>query len=875
MLAKHPIGAYFYFDFIQDPMKKLLQYHFLLTSLVLWGLSGSVWAQCLPVPGIPNPSCTQVVSGGSISVNNATEVLCVTASGNVNTVNFNQAGTLIIDAGTQVSGGINANNGGTLIVRGTFDWNGAANIGGTFNIYVEAGGELNKTADLTQNGTSNLLVNAGTLNIGSNLTYLGDIYNAGTLTANGFNLNSSSSLFSNTGTAISNGFFNANSGAVVENCGTMDIAVNLEINSGATFTNYCDLIVRDFAQQLSSFDNYGVAIIGLSGGGDGFLNQGPTTLHDGSVLVTKDFLWASNGPITLNGNAGVVVATSTLNGQGQITSLAAPGRLRVSSGASLNGTGTLDLCDIDPISSGDIPTAPNVTFPAGVAALISTAPTANLNLRACDPIADIPQACSDTTNSDPCANTQIQITFSSVDPACFGDANGSISTTVSGGTAPYSYVWNSGDTTANVNGLPAGAYLLCVFDANGCVAKRSVDLVNPAPLGLNILVNGGSCGVPGSAEVQVAGGTAPYTYIWSTGDSTPTAGGLAAGSYGVTVTDANGCSESGTAVVQTSGAASASIDCCADTAICAGSMIDVPIQFTGAGPWTLTYTENGMATTLTTSQNPYLLTLAPTAVTTVELVSVSDPTCGAGNACGVVTIGTNNCSPCNNPCPRNCFSAEVVGRTVTGSCEEITLAVTCDGLCRRALSNMTVSIPCGNFVGGSTDAGFPVVSTNPNGDPNSGLVGFKVDNISNFCDLGSIDTFLVTYTVCFGPNDCGTSSCDPLVAFKAGTCVWYSDTEASAASVNAVSVLTYPNPGTGPLLVELGSVEGGAASVELVDALGRVVVAEEEIGELVPGEVATYTWDGLGCLGEVPGAGIYLLRVRIGEETLVRRIVRQ
>ncbi len=126
---------------------------------------------------------------------------------------------------------------------------------------------------------------------------------------------------------------------------------------------------------------------------------------------------------------------------------------------------------------------------------------------------------------------------------CNGDNSGKATTTVGGGTAPYTYIWTNGQTGANAVNLGAGTFGVTVTDANGCTIAGSVTLLEPSPLtismdGINIKCNGGASGV---ATVSSAGGTAPYSYLWSNGGTTQSISSLTAGTYGVTVTDAAGC----------------------------------------------------------------------------------------------------------------------------------------------------------------------------------------------------------------------------------------------------------------------------------------------------------------------------------------------
>jgi len=141
---------------------------------------------------------------------------------------------------------------------------------------------------------------------------------------------------------------------------------------------------------------------------------------------------------------------------------------------------------------------------------------------------------------------QVQIQASVTPPTCNGGDNGSISATASGGTPPYTYSWSTGDTTQNISGLSAGTYSVTAADANSCTAASDLTVTEPDSVSAaiqdssDVKCNGAN---DGSVSVQASGGTPPYTYFWSNGDSSQTISGLPPGSYQVTVTDANGCSD--------------------------------------------------------------------------------------------------------------------------------------------------------------------------------------------------------------------------------------------------------------------------------------------------------------------------------------------
>ena len=138
------------------------------------------------------------------------------------------------------------------------------------------------------------------------------------------------------------------------------------------------------------------------------------------------------------------------------------------------------------------------------------------------------------------------LTPSMDDVECNGEASGSASVSVSGGTPGYTYSWSTGATTASVADLAVGTYGVTVTDANGCKDSTQVMIDEPTNLVVNASTTDVECNgeASGTATASVGGGTPGYSYSWSTGATTASVADLAAGSYGVTVTDANGCQDS-------------------------------------------------------------------------------------------------------------------------------------------------------------------------------------------------------------------------------------------------------------------------------------------------------------------------------------------
>ena len=144
-----------------------------------------------------------------------------------------------------------------------------------------------------------------------------------------------------------------------------------------------------------------------------------------------------------------------------------------------------------------------------------------------------------------------QINFNTTNPSCFGSNDGGVNASVSSGLSPYTYLWNNGQTSNNINALSSGTYLLTVTDASGCSSTDSANVISPAALSISKLIEPANCSYlnNGEIDITVSGGTSPYSYLWSSGGSTSNINNLAGGTYTVTVTDNNGCTSIDSALV--------------------------------------------------------------------------------------------------------------------------------------------------------------------------------------------------------------------------------------------------------------------------------------------------------------------------------------
>jgi len=125
-----------------------------------------------------------------------------------------------------------------------------------------------------------------------------------------------------------------------------------------------------------------------------------------------------------------------------------------------------------------------------------------------------------------------------------GDFNDwTINATPSGGTAPYSYSWNTGAKTASIQNATPGNYSVVVTDDHGCSITKAIKLTAPAHLDAAEKIKIPTCYEGSDATIVVTpiAGTAPYKYLWNTGEKTNTLSNASAGEYSVEITDARGC----------------------------------------------------------------------------------------------------------------------------------------------------------------------------------------------------------------------------------------------------------------------------------------------------------------------------------------------
>jgi gliding motility-associated-like protein len=204
----------------------------------------------------------------------------------------------------------------------------------------------------------------------------------------------------------------------------------------------------------------------------------------------------------------------------------------------------------------------------------------------------------------------------STNPLCYLGSSGTATVTPSGGVGPYTYVWqtNPPQYTQTATGLSAGtgssmSYSVAVTDANGCVKTNTVTMYQPTQV-MPAITNIDSAKCFGTNEgvvtASASGGTGPYTYLWSNSMNSATISNLFAGTYTVTITDHNGCTNSIDATVYQPDQMIVYVTAEKDSLQCYGQsdgFITLAVQY-GTPPYAYSWNTNPPQTTLTASNLP-------------------------------------------------------------------------------------------------------------------------------------------------------------------------------------------------------------------------------------------------------------------------------
>lgn len=231
---------------------------------------------------------------------------------------------------------------------------------------------------------------------------------------------------------------------------------------------------------------------------------------------------------------------------------------------------------------------------------------------------------------------QVTAQSSSTDVLCNSACDGTATAIGNIGVGNFTYAWDAAagnQTTGTATGLCPGTYTCVVTDANGCFTDVSTTITEPPALSADITISGnlscnGTC--DGFAEVDVAGGTAPYSFDWGAFGNTQVAIGLCAGTYTATVTDVNGCTATTNVVIAepTALGVNSTVVNSSCYGVCDGSAT-VNVSG-GAAPYTYQWDDPGFQTTSSISNlcgGTYTCTITDAkGCSTTESIIITEPT---------------------------------------------------------------------------------------------------------------------------------------------------------------------------------------------------------------------------------------------------------
>jgi hypothetical protein len=265
------------------------------------------------------------------------------------------------------------------------------------------------------------------------------------------------------------------------------------------------------------------------------------------------------------------------------------------------------------------------------------------------------------TASDASLSTISSVTTSSGAVTCFGSSDGFVSASATSSTGTVAYNWTPGNLSGDIiTGLPQGTYSVFAGDANGCISTGSATISSPAQISISGQVVNSDCAGSnnGSIDLTVSGGTGLYSYSWSNSETTQDISLLAAGTYTITVTDANNCTNTSSFNIVEQSSGSTVIVNSSPSEICAGQ--SATLSATGAlsyvwspatglssttdsvvvaNPATTTaYTVNGTDGTGCLSQTTFTLVVNPLPV--VNVTATATTFCEGGQSILTATGAT-------------------------------------------------------------------------------------------------------------------------------------------------------------------------------------------------------------------------------------------
>ena len=487
------------------------------------------------------------------------------------------------------------------------------------------------------------------------------------------------------------------------------------------------------------------------------------------------------------------------------------------------------------------------------------------------------------------------------DVNCFGGNDGGIDLTPAGGTTPYTFIWSNGAVTEDIAGVVAGAYTVTITDGNGCTLTHSKTIAQPTDLTVTLTPTMVACfgDATGGVTSTVGGGTTTYNYAWSNAAVTADLTSIVAGTYTLTVTDANGCVDSATTQI-TEPVAALALDTNKTHILCFGEAtgaIDL-IPTGGTTPYTFAWSNTAITEDLSnvvagpynvvvTDANSCTATLSATLTEPASALSatsvVTDVNCFGGNDGGIDLTPAGGTTPYTFIWSNGAVTEDIAG-VVAGA---YTVTITDGNGCTITL-NDTIAEPTaivvtldvtGNECFGSTNAnvssnvsggtpGYTYLWNDASTNANLNGVGEGLYDVvvtdQNLCTITANATVTVPPAIgfdltandvsCFGLND-GFVQLNTFGGTGTINAAWangeYADNNFSGIAPGNYSIILTDDNGcdtsvnfaiTEPLPISIDVLPIDTLRIGLIDTLETVIVSN-------PGSVSYY-WepsDGLSC----------------------------
>jgi large repetitive protein len=438
---------------------------------------------------------------------------------------------------------------------------------------------------------------------------------------------------------------------------------------------------------------------------------------------------------------------------------------------------------------------------------------------------------------------------------CNGGNNGGANLSIAGGTPSYSVSWSGGGSGASISGLTAGTYTAIVTDASSCMTTTVVTVIEPTPIAITFTNNSaaGCSASTGSVTANASGGTGAMTYTWNTGASGQTLSSVPAGSYTVTATDANNCSQQAAVTIATTTGPAVTPVATASVSCNGGSNGTASVSISGGTPtYTVNWSGGASGTTVTgLSVGIYTVTVTDAAsCITTETVSIAGPPS--------ITL-TVNSTPAGCTNPVGSATASAMGGT---GAMTYTWSDTQTGATATGLGNTTYTVVStdGNGCKDST-----TVSIGVTAGPTVTITGFSpsgcISSVGTATANATGGTGIITYTWSngvSGANDTAMSvGIYTVTATDANGCINTNTVSIGTTNSPTVTATGSPTGCTNAVGTATANISGGTGTITYTWSNAQTGATASGLGNNTYTVVAT---DANGCkdsttvsIGVTPG----------------------